>query len=552
MADDTGIRQEWHSAAELASLPGMPSTVQKINIRAKRERWQSRPRQGQGGGREYHIEALPRETRVALALDNRARPKRAQHPNATDPARTRADAKTAILAELATFRRQSGLGRIEAFDTFATAYEQGRVNLDAWVHDMWPTVSARSLRRWEDTAAKSGTKALGGRYGNRKGSGVIDTDQDLRDHVLGMLASYPHFGAKHIMRTLRQQFPERKLPSYRSMQRWLTAWRYLNRAEVALFANPDDHRNRYRPSFGSASEGAGHLNALWEMDSTPADIMLQDGRHTVVGAIDVFSRRGKLLVSRSSTAEALCSLLRRTILDFGVPDAIKVDNGSDYISIRFTRALLDLGIDQLVCPPFTPEAKPHIERFLGTMSRDLLEMLPGYIGHSVTDRKGIEARRSFAQRFGADDRKAVEIALTAEELQAQCDAWCENEYARAVHSGLQGRTPFEVYQAAAAGRRIIDDERALDMLLADAPDGRGTRRVGKKGIQLDRTHFIAPALGGLIGERVHVRYDPDDLGRIVVYDVEDSTFICLAEAPERTGISRQEIAIKARHVVLSV
>jgi putative transposase len=59
--------KEWYSAKELAGLPGMPGTDRAIQIKAEKNNWPSRPRAGRGGGREYHISALPADTRIALA-----------------------------------------------------------------------------------------------------------------------------------------------------------------------------------------------------------------------------------------------------------------------------------------------------------------------------------------------------------------------------------------------------------------------------------------------------------------------------------------------------
>jgi hypothetical protein len=59
--------KSWYSVSELAGLPGLPSTDRAIQIRAKREGWEHRPRQGRGGGKEYAIHSLPVETQQALA-----------------------------------------------------------------------------------------------------------------------------------------------------------------------------------------------------------------------------------------------------------------------------------------------------------------------------------------------------------------------------------------------------------------------------------------------------------------------------------------------------
>jgi putative transposase len=50
-----------YSAAELAEmkLPSLPGTIQGIGIRAKAEQWESKKRQGRGGGYEYALTSLP-------------------------------------------------------------------------------------------------------------------------------------------------------------------------------------------------------------------------------------------------------------------------------------------------------------------------------------------------------------------------------------------------------------------------------------------------------------------------------------------------------------
>ncbi|MEM6839669.1 MAG: DNA-binding protein [Cyanobacteria bacterium P01_C01_bin.120] len=57
---------EWFAAKALVGLPELPTTERSIQRMAKREGWQCQKRQGRGGGWEYHVSALPEETRVAL------------------------------------------------------------------------------------------------------------------------------------------------------------------------------------------------------------------------------------------------------------------------------------------------------------------------------------------------------------------------------------------------------------------------------------------------------------------------------------------------------
>tara|TARA_B100000700_G_scaffold270027_1_gene311871 strand:+ start:11931 stop:13913 length:1983 start_codon:yes stop_codon:yes gene_type:complete len=62
--------QQWLTAKELAGQPGMPSSHSAVVRRAKRDDWESRPRTGKGGGREYAFGSLPVETQAALLKEH--------------------------------------------------------------------------------------------------------------------------------------------------------------------------------------------------------------------------------------------------------------------------------------------------------------------------------------------------------------------------------------------------------------------------------------------------------------------------------------------------
>ncbi len=62
------MTREWYTAVELSELPGMPDTKSGVIRRAKRDDWESRPRKARGGGREYHITSLPLETQAACLV----------------------------------------------------------------------------------------------------------------------------------------------------------------------------------------------------------------------------------------------------------------------------------------------------------------------------------------------------------------------------------------------------------------------------------------------------------------------------------------------------
>ena len=82
--------------------------------------------------------------------------------------------------------------------------------------------------------------------------------------------------------------------------------------------------------------------------------------------IDVYSRRLRYLVSKTSKATAIVALLRHCIIDWGVPETLKIDNGKDYKSAHVTRVLDGLEVNRVYCTPFQGQEKPHIERSFHT------------------------------------------------------------------------------------------------------------------------------------------------------------------------------------------
>ena len=330
-------------------------------------------------------------------------------------------------------------------------------------------------------------------------------------------------------------------------------WRAANARALSTVADPDRHRGTRMPAFGDGLAEVEGLNDLWELDSTPADAICADGkRYTIVAGIDVWSRRARCVVAPTSKSTAVAALLRRMLLDFGVPAFVRTDQGADYASRHVVRVLRELDAVHDLLPPYSPDKKAFIERFIGTLNHGLIARLPGFAGHNVADREAIRARKSFAARRGEDVREAFSCDLTAEELQARIDAWCEHIYGRRPHGGLAGMSPFEQAASWTGARRRIGNERALDVLLAEPVDGRPTRVVDKaKGIRADGGEYIAAALGPLVGQEVHVRRDPADYGRVFVFEEDDRgnlRFVCVAEDPVRTGLDRRQVARKAKEL----
>jgi hypothetical protein len=541
----------WHAPAELAAraLPELPRTVQGITIRAAREGWERRPRKRRGGGFEYAERTLPPAAQAELLRrrhgfgqddpDFAARMGGVAAYAALEPGRSKdlADARLAILDAFRAWRGATAHGARSA-RAFAATYNARSIQVDEWVRALVPRLSRPTLVRWRGRLRRQGPTQL---RELRRGQvvGKIAAAPELGDAILGLLGTKPDWSVALIYAALEAQANGAALPHLRTVQRWVRRWKRNNPQLALHLADPEAARHR-KAAVGSASARVVRLNQLWELDSTPADVMLQGGRHAVVGLIDVYSRRSMMQVSKTSRSTAIAALLRRAIIAWGVPEVCKTDRGRDYTSRHIETVLSALGIIHETCPPYTPEAKPHIERFFGSFSRGLLPLLPGYIGPSVARRKSIRARQSAV----AGEGEPIHLELTAAELQAAGDLWCETVYGRKGHRGLGGKSPFQQAQDYRGPVRRVPDVRALDVALAAPAKGDGTRKVRHGAVSVDNRDYTAPELGTHNGERVSIKLEEGDLGRVYVF--QRNAFLCMAEHVALAGVSRAALAARVK------
>ena len=581
----------WYTVSDLTGLPGTPGTVQGVLKMAKREGWASRKRES-GKGLEYALASLPEATQAhlkAAAEESRIaelvaaipvpeappmsaepKPDPAEGERARQRRKAEGMAKFSALAPTHTKRlrakgrewcvlacgqivREEGMTREAARLALVERVNLGKVPVPAVAADALPlrhgrrALTAPTLLAWTLAYERDGIWGLIDGYGNRKGGSKIETQPALLALILGQLFAQPQSTGEDLYALVQARGDELQaagvaLPKLRAVQEFRRRWIAENAEIWTRMVNPGKWKNLYQTAYGSHHDQIERLNQLWEMDSTPGDWLLKDGRHTVVGCIDLWSRRLKLRVSKTSTAAAVGQCFRSAALEWGMPEGVRTDNGADYTSEYFGGFLEHLRIPQSLCMPYAGEQKGTIERALKTMAYGILKLLPGYIGHNVAEAQEIRARKTFAERVMTPG-EVVAVDLTSGDLQRLLDGWVANIYHQDAHSGegMGGMTPF-AKAASWNGEIRAADPRALDALLM-RPGGK-PRNVGKKGIFWERRRYIGAKLGRFSGRSVYFRYDEADLGRIYVYD--DDSFICIAECPEMTGISRAEVAAAAR------
>ena len=570
----------WLTAPALAGLPGLPSHRTTIQRRAAAEGWFTRTAQGKGGvAIEYHISSLPLPAQMAIAA-GAAKPA-ADALQAARLAQQTAQAQACALSmakygltleaaggfdaalnpRLDLFQRfekyhaQRGISVWAAVCEFVAIWGQGHIECHPATRLAYPTLPAKTLDKWYRAWRTQGVEALLERKPRAdKGQSRLVNDADLYQAFIAAVADMLEPTARQVRRVIAQQIGEAAAPPISTLTRWLREFRATNAPALLMLKNPDGYKNKYRTAFGSQGDRITRPNQQWQQDSTVGDAQqradlafgLVDAgtgevrRHAIIASIDVFTRRACVVVAPTSSANAVKAVTRLCMQAWGKPEQVKTDNGRDYTAQDYDFALASLGISHTLCTPFSPEQKPYIERFIGTLMHDLFPMLEGFVGKSVAERKAIESAKSFAQRFGDGP---VQLRMGARQLQDIINGWLAEYHAR-KHSEL-GCSPNEMAQRHVHQVVQIDD-RALDLFLMPVA-GKGTRVVGKRGIPLESAWFAAPELAAHVGSTVRCRQDELDLGTLHVFAM-DGSYICKAVDHTLLGINKGELAAKAHAI----
>ena len=556
------------TANKIAEVLGV--SKQAIMKRAKKEGWPHE--NGKNRAKRFLIEGLPGDIRArviqrkespyikGMVLPTRgdldlgqARALLAKFDGAPVWSRRKAEARGEVVEAFARFSEDRGQrtevrgqrsevkSLTEMKAAFINRYNIGNnhLGISPEVYGVITSISRASLDLWRSKKKVFGLAGLLDAATRGKPAGKITPE--MADYIIGIKRAKIHTRPVRIYEYLKNKFggPGVDLPHDATVRRFVTRWEKDNGSLVAFLKNPDKWRSDYQAAFGDASEKAEYFLHMIEFDNTPADVMCTDGRYTITGAIDIFTRKARAMVVPTSKSVAVAGLMRRIILDWGLFDVMITDNGKDYASKHIEAACGALSIEPHFTAPFTPEAKPHIERFFRSMSMSLFEELSGYIGHSVADRKDIESQKSFASRMFKKDQ-VIEVRMTAEELQAVLDTWTDKIYHQRKHSTL-GMTPEQKAGESRQPVKKILDERVLDILLA--PVGRPT--VSKKGLKYQNGRYVAPELADFVKQKVQIRRDLSDAGTLYVFD-SDSKFICIAKDASLEGITVEE-AVEARN-----
>ena len=373
---------------------------------------------------------------------------------------SRADAKAEICIEFDQFLATSGTTLAKSLVAFVGLYNQAKspIEVSAETRAPYQKITVSRLQRDWRRFRRGGVPALLPLHGNhRRDKSIIEANPELFGFILSNIEHNPHVRAPWLLDAIKVRFPSERCPKLSALKALIAKWKRRNRELFDRIADPDGWRHRHMAALGRMDAEVVRCNGIWEIDGSPADaftlteVDTLEGRQHLLVLIDVYSRKMVALLWPTESSDGIAQLLRKAILMLGVPEGIRSDRGSGFISEETQRKLARLGTAHIVCLPYRPDRKPYVERGIGTIV-GFLENVPGFVGHNVREGAKIRSRHAFAERRGErrNLRRLYRVELTTAELQEQLDKWLAHVYGERKRRELLGRSPNQVFAEADA------------------------------------------------------------------------------------------------------
>ena len=159
---------------------------------------------------------MPEKTRRELAAALAGREARLPSPELEkslallaelpDARRARAEGRAKLARAARLYMRTCGLSASAALRDFCAKYNDWALTAPEDVRAAVPHVSVNSIKAWMRGLEEEGIHSLAGNYGNRAGSGMIDSQPAMLAYVLGRLAEHPDISAALLYEGIRAHF----------------------------------------------------------------------------------------------------------------------------------------------------------------------------------------------------------------------------------------------------------------------------------------------------------------------------------------------------------
>jgi transposase InsO family protein len=313
-------------------------------------------------------------------------------------------------------------------------------------------VSRQAVHAWLSRYAGGGLEALADRS-HRPRSCPHQMDPAVEVRLVELRGLHPGWGPDRLLYRLAREGVD-PLPSRAAVARAL-----VRRGLVRSGRRRSARREYRRWERGRPME-------LWQLDVMGSVLLEGGGELKAVTAIDDHSRfcLAVGLVERA-TSRPVCGVFAAILGEFGAPEAVLTDNGKVFtgryasrpMEVLFDRICRENGVRHLLTAPRSPTTTGKIERFHGTLRRELLngktfpsqtvaqQVIDAWIVEYNTDRPhqalgGCTPAERFATR-AADTGPALDLSALAERRSG--DDWISR---RVADNGIISVTsqPFSV------------------------------------------------------------------------------------------------------------
>jgi putative transposase len=434
--------------------------------------------------------------------------------------------------------------------------------------------SARTIYRWKSQSHfTTGMDGFIPRWSRRGGRGVCRLDsqvQELMEEIMTneyMTSSqktlgecYDLFSSKiRQLNLMRPQTAQFQIPAKNTFERWIK-----NSGQAyEIYATRNSKRaadDKYRSSMRN-SENWQFMQCV-EVDHTPLDIMVTDeDNETVLGrprltlmiewktrccigftigfegtSTQTVLECVKVAVSHKGEVCRKYPSIQNDWPCWGMPQYLKLDNGSEFHSLAFRMSMEEMGIGLIYCPRKKAWFKGRVERALKRFNHELIATLPGATFTQLYNRT-----------TGNDPSKYAVIDV--KRLKEIIHTWVIDDY----HQTYQKRIKSTPHQA---WKRLFDltlvplpgDLDLLEILCTDLK----VHTLQHYGIELlEERSFNNSELRELARRKqfdktikVKVRYNPQKLDRIWVYDEDQMVWIEVKNAnPETRDLSAFQLSM---------
>jgi transposase InsO family protein len=286
-------------------------------------------------------------------------------------------------------------------------------------------VTRQALHSWLSRYAEGGLEALADRS-HRPRSCPHQMDPAIEVRLVELRGLHPGWGADRLRYRLEREGFD-PLPSRAAISRALV------RLGLVTGRRRRSRRREYR------RWERGRPMELWQLD-VMGGVLLDDGTELkAVTAIDDHSRFCLAVgLVEHATSRPVCGVFARILAELGAPEAVLTDNGKVFtgrfasrpMEVLFDRICRENGIRHLLTAPRSPTTTGKIERFHGTLRRELLtgrtfaslvaaqQAIDGWIVEYNTDRPHQALGRCTpAERFATrapDAGPALDLSALAE------------------------------------------------------------------------------------------------------------------------------------------